>query len=460
MHTLSIWHVVGFVLTLTAITWVGIHAGRQVKSASDFSTGGGRAGTMAVTGAMVGSLVGGASTIGTAQLAYTNGFSGIWFTLGAGMGCIALMFFAQPLRRNGCVTLQQAIAQEYGQAAGLTSSVLGLVGLFIGLVAQVLSAMALLEALVPLPPFVCALLTVILMALFVLFGGVCGASSIGLCKTVLVYLAAVGGGLLALHLAGGWNAMRVALPAAQYFDPLSRGLGIDLGKGLSMILGILATQTNTQIIFSGRNLPTVRRGLLTAAILIPPIGIGGVLIGIYMRMAAPNVPSAQVFPQFLLCSMPPLVGGVALAALLITIVAASASLVLGIGAIFTENIYRRLRPHALDWQQLKMTRVSIVVTLALSLLFTAESLQAGILRWSFLAIALRAAMILLPLCCALFWPGRVDRRFAMAAIVMGPLCLLVGELAFTLPFDSVFIGMGAAFILMLAGMLTVQFQRR
>ena len=41
----------------------------------------------------MGTLVGGASTIGTAQLAYSFGFSAWWFTLGAGLGCVMLAAF-------------------------------------------------------------------------------------------------------------------------------------------------------------------------------------------------------------------------------------------------------------------------------------------------------------------------------------------------------------------------------
>ncbi|MEG2203956.1 MAG: hypothetical protein RRY21_02225, partial [Oscillospiraceae bacterium] len=67
---------IGMLLTLGVITAVGIRSGRHVKSAADFSTGGGRAGSLIVAGSLMGTLVGGAATIGTAQLAYTNGFSG------------------------------------------------------------------------------------------------------------------------------------------------------------------------------------------------------------------------------------------------------------------------------------------------------------------------------------------------------------------------------------------------
>ena len=67
---IGIWSVIGALAVVLLITFVGIRAGKKVKSAADFNTGSGM-GTFTVAGALIGTLVGGASTIGTAQLAFT-----------------------------------------------------------------------------------------------------------------------------------------------------------------------------------------------------------------------------------------------------------------------------------------------------------------------------------------------------------------------------------------------------
>ncbi len=43
-----------------------------------------------IIGTIVGTLVGGASTVGTAELAFNHGFSALWFTLGGGIGCLIM----------------------------------------------------------------------------------------------------------------------------------------------------------------------------------------------------------------------------------------------------------------------------------------------------------------------------------------------------------------------------------
>lgn len=79
---MTVQHYIGAIVVLVLITAVGIYSGRCVSSAGDFASGGRKAGIGVVAGSIIGTLVGGASTIGTAQLAFNYGFSAWWFTLG------------------------------------------------------------------------------------------------------------------------------------------------------------------------------------------------------------------------------------------------------------------------------------------------------------------------------------------------------------------------------------------
>ena len=112
MH-LSPLHVVGLLATIALIIGIGIRSGRKVQSAADFSSGGSRAGAWIVCGAIMGTLVSGQATIGTAQLAFSYGMSAWWFTLGSGIGCLILAIgYAAPFRHSGCSTLLQIVSKE------------------------------------------------------------------------------------------------------------------------------------------------------------------------------------------------------------------------------------------------------------------------------------------------------------------------------------------------------------
>lgn len=451
MNLLSFSHIIGFTVTLICIAFTGVYSGRQIKNESDFTTGGGKTSSLIIIGAIIGTLVGGASTVGTAQLAYTFGFSAIWFTLGGSIGCLVMaIFFTKPLRNSGCRTIQQTISEEYGRLPGFLSSLLGSLGIFINIVAQILSAMALLKSMTPLPPIVCAIISIGLMASYVIFGGVLGAGVVGVAKTVLLYVSVISGGMLAIFLSGGLSVIVESLPKAQYFSLFARGVGKDLGAGLSLVFGVLSTQTYIQAVLSGRNDKTAVKGALLSSLLIPPIGVGGVFIGMFMKLNYPSIDAAQAFPIFVINHMPALFGGLVLATLLIAIVGTGAGLSLGISTIINNDIINSF--FKVDAKKnLLLTRLTIVIILSIALVFTTGSLQSVILQWSFMSMGLRAAVSFFPMFGALFLPRRISPKLVIASIIVSPISILISQIFFDFNFDTLFIGLGCSFILMLCG---------
>ena len=88
--------------------------------------------------------------------------------------------------------------------------------------------------------------------------------------------------------------------------------------------------------------------------------------------------------------------------------------------------------------------------LALACILSMGSLGDTILTFAFMSMGLRAAAVFASLCAALFFPGRVDRKWAAASIVVGPVAVFAGKLM-GLPFDSLFLGVGVGIVLILIG---------
>ena len=112
MNLVQICGVVGVMLLIIV---VGVFSGRHVKGAEDFASGGGKAGYGVVAGMVMGALVGGSCTIGTAQLAYSRGLFAWWYSLSAGLGCLVLgLFYTRPYRKTESPTLIGILRREYG----------------------------------------------------------------------------------------------------------------------------------------------------------------------------------------------------------------------------------------------------------------------------------------------------------------------------------------------------------
>lgn len=443
----SIWTLVGALAVLTLISVVGVRAGGKIKSAKDFNTGSGM-GVPMVAGALIGTLVGGASTIGTAQLAFTYGLSAWWFTLGGGIGlAIMAAWFVGPLRRSGLSTLPQILTKEYGKWVATTAALLMSIGTFISIVSQLLSGAALVTSVWPMPTAWAVALTAALMVVYVFFGGAWGAGMVGIVKTVLLYAVTLICGITAVSLAGGFSTFTRTLPAEQYFNLFARGIWKDGGAGASLVFGVLTTQAYFLPMVSAKDEKTAKSGALLGGFLTVFIGLAGILVGLYMRVSFPETPSASVLPTFALICLPDLVGGVILAALLVALVGTGAGLALGIGSVLCLDIYKPLlRPNASENEQLRVSRGLIFVVLAVAGLFASGEAGSMILNWSFLSMGLRGAVLFAPLCFALFAPGRVSAKWAAAAVVVGPVLVLVGSKILPSHIDPLFLGMAGALL--------------
>ncbi len=225
-------HIIGVLLTVILLLFVSWLSGRKVKDERSFTTGGTAGGWM-VCGAFLTTLAGGQSTIGTV------------LTSGAMIGSL---FFTMPR---------------------LWSLIVGAV----------------------------------LIMLFVLFGGIRSAGAGGIVKLILLYCGSVATGIVVWKLAGGYTGLRESISTLvdsstlssinsltsaetfhqRYGNMLARGVMKDLGGCLSIVLGVVSTQTYAQCIWSGASTAKARRGALYCAFFIPVIGIACTLVGIFMR---------------------------------------------------------------------------------------------------------------------------------------------------------------------------------
>ncbi|MBQ6972172.1 MAG: sodium:solute symporter family protein [Synergistaceae bacterium] len=477
----------GIILVILLVSLAGLLAGRKVHGASDFLTGGGRASSWLTTGALVGTLLGSQCTLGTAQLAFTFGLSSLWFTFGTGLGCVILgLTFSDRLRHSGCTTQFQIIAREYGSFTEKAGGILCTTGTFVSVLAQVTACIGFIPAVYPsVTPFMAASLTVIFMCLYIVMGGTWGAGMGGIVKVFLLYISCGACLVLVLAESGGiagafTNAENflASLPdsgitshadfTARYLSPVSRGVLKDLGSCVSLVLGILSTQTYMQYILSARGEREARRSLYWAGVLVPPAGVAGMFIGLFMRanyltqsevsslisagLEVPDLPvissTIQVFPSFVMNHVPPVFAGIMLGTLLITIISGSSGLLLGISAILTEDIFSSLpfvRRHKLFF-----SRLVIVITLIIAVTASRILPIQAINDLGFLSMTLRASVVFMPLLCALYFTGKVKPGYVLASVILSPTLAILGVIA-GIPVEPLVVAMGVSVVIMLTG---------
>lgn len=439
-----------FLLTLSIMVLLALGGKSRAGSGRDFSLGGRKAGSWHVSGAITGTLVGGASTIGTVQLAFLYGLSAWWFTLGAGLACLFLgLFIAIPLRKGQVETIPQFISQYHGERARIAASLFSALGMFVQIVAQLLACGAILAVLFQLSMFWSALISTGLVALFTLSGGMKGAGLLGLIKLLLLYLTMLTAGVIAYRMSGGWSELRTVFPAYPWFSLFGYGVREGLSDLFSMLVGVISTQTYLQAIFSARNVSSAKGGALLSAALIPPLGLLGVMVGLYMRQTSPELESALALPTFILDQFPTLFAGVAFAALLIAAVGTASGLALGVATTLKVDVLDRYRE--IGDKDLSLMRYVTLAVVLLAFVLLLFNLGSAIMHWSFLSMGLRGATLCFPLLFAVFFAARTSSRAGALSIYLAPSAVIVTGLLGVENVPPLYLGLGISLAILAVG---------
>lgn len=417
---LSFVHMASLVLTLILTMLPGIIAARRIKSADDYNVGGRSAGVGLVAGSIIGTIVGGAATVGTAQLGFNLGLTAWWFTLGSGIAlCIMTAFYAKPLRVSGLTTVAEFLVTNYGKPAGWLATISSCAGIFFSIVASALTALHLVAGIFNVNLYVSAFLILLITAGFVFFGGISGSGMAGIIKICLIFASIFVGGILAFVDMGAWSGLTAAFPAHPWFSLFGRGVEDGLVSLFSMIIGVISTQTYVQALFSAKDSKTAAAGCITAALIVIPVGLPSVMIGMFMHTNHPQINSIDALPLYLSTYMPDWLGGIGLAALLLSALGSIAGLSLGIGTMLSRDIIGKLWRSATSANLLWASRFSVLLAAVSAIVFVFFHLDSSVLEWNYLSMALRGSGIFLPLTFCVFFPHKVRASMGVAAMGAG-----------------------------------------
>ena len=135
-------------------------------------------------------------------------------------------------------------------------------------------------------------------------------------------------------------------------------------------------------------------------------------------------------------------------------VGSGAGLALGISTIINNDIVQvlgRKWVHA----ETRSRRIQILIVCVLMTgAFTCMMLETDvILNFAFLSMGLRGTVVFAPLCCALWLKNRIDARWALLAIVLGPFTEFILPVFVEMPFNPLFAGVGMTFLIMAVGLI-------
>jgi len=340
---------------------------------------------------IVGTLVGGASTIGTSQMAYEYGLPSLIFTFSSAFACLVLaFFFSHHLRYSESITVIELIGNNFGETTRKYLSFFALLGIFLQTVAQMIAASSIVRANTGVSFTISIIITSIIIFFFIVLFGIKGASFLGQYKFYMLYIIVI-------------FSLFAILPSYSFLTP-SNFNEYSFLRGtkdiISTILGVLSTQTYLQAIFAAKDIRHARNGALLAAAIIPPIGIGFYLIGTYMKSIDQNIAiTSDVLPLFINSHFPLIISNIFLVFIFIISVGTASGLFLGtLTMLFEDHIKYYIKNNA---QNILHYRIIGIILILLSAIITLN-VKSSILEWSFLSMGLRGSSIFFPLLVIVF----------------------------------------------------------
>src|SRR5699024_5864548 len=100
-------------------------------------------------------------------------------------------------------TISQYMSDTYGRSVGICISILTSLAIFIHVIGQILSSVAILSSMFKVGTIVATFITIFFILSYILFGGFLGTSVVGILKTVLLYMTLLGSGYIIYKNFGG-----------------------------------------------------------------------------------------------------------------------------------------------------------------------------------------------------------------------------------------------------------------
>jgi len=363
--------IVCLVLYLVVITGLGVYAARLVRRMSDYFMPRRFGKVMMITHAF-GTGTHSDQAVSVASKTFTNGLSGIWYQW---LWLFATPFYwliAPVMRRFRAITTGDVFAARYDRGVAGLFAVIGMLQLSVNIGVMLKGSGAVIEASTDIPDWVAiAVMTV----LFVAYGVAGGLSAAIITDFVQGILTVVFSFLLlpfVLDAVGGMAGLHERIADAKMFSLVAPG---EIGVFYIVIIAVnalvgIVTQPHTMgNCAAGRTEMEGRVGwmggnfakrICTMAWCLTGLGAVAYLAG---KDVEPDEVYGVMARDFLPRILPGLLG-VFLAALLASVMSSCDSFMIASSALFTENIYKPLRPGRADRHYLRVGRVVALAVVA------------------------------------------------------------------------------------------------
>lgn len=385
----------------------------------------------AIVAVMVAGLaIGGSSTVGVAESAYTKGLSAGMYNAAWAVGAILTGLIAAAKYRNMNVTTITELFEKYYSNSGRVVGVIGQLIIMMTITSlQYVAGGAILTALLP-NVFTFNSGMVVTALVFVgitLIGGYWAAGLSNLINVIVIYIGLVGGAFAVVSNAGGLGNIAANLPAGVPWFSWTDGVGHAMVAAwfVVMITQAFSTQAIAQVSFAAKDSRTAKKGFIIGGLLILPVGFVAALFGIVAAMKYPGLPKAALALPTIVMAQHPVIAGLTLSGLWAADVSTAVGLLLGSSTLILQDIVKPLmKPQWSPTQETNYARLWVLFTAGLT--FVLALSVRSILSALTLGLSLTTAFTIL-LLATIYTPKLCKKSSAVWTLVAGIIILLIWQ---------------------------------
>lgn len=360
---------------LLFLAWVGWFVSRKKTGSEDFLLGGRQLPFFLTLGTTVATLVGTGSSMGAVGFSYENGWAGTLYGIGGAAGMLLCAWFFAPARKLRFITMSEELSYYVGANRHVKNVVgcLILVASIGWLGAHILGGGTYLSRIVGIDIQTAKILIAFGFTVYILIGGYTAVVWIDSLQAIILFSGFLLLAYMAITSAGGYSAVIAAQPPERVSLLGIEHIGALPGLSLALVIciGVLATPSYRQRIYSARSTTTARKSFVFSGILYLIFSSIPAIVGMSAFALNPELDNRNFSFPYLASSVLPVGLGIVvlIAGLSATMSSASSDAIAGVATMMRDISVLVTKKVPEQRNMVFYSRISIVFIVAMALGF-------------------------------------------------------------------------------------------
>jgi SSS family solute:Na+ symporter len=405
---------------------VGVIGSRRAKTAEDYILAGRNLGFFMYFGCLTAVILGGASTIGSAQLGYEYGLSGMWLVFMLGFGIMLLgIFLIKRITNFKVITISEFLGKRFNTQTQLISALVASIYAMMVTVTQVIGMGTILNVLIGWNLTTSMLVGGGIVLFYTILGGMWSVTMTDIVQFLVMTIGIFCFMLpMSVSSAGGWSQLSLQLPDT-YFSLSGIGSSQIFHYFLLFGLGMVVAQDIWQRIFTAKTIKIARTGTIFAGIYSLLYGLAISVIGMCAFIVLPNLQDTQnAFASMASETLPAGILGFVLAGVISALMSTASGTLLASSTLITNDILKTYFFKNIKEKQFLILSRVVTSIIGIATIVFALWIQ-NVLVALDVAYAVLSGAVFVPVILGFFWK-RATAKAAFYSIIVSTLTILTG----------------------------------